>query len=59
MAEGKSVFETTVHKPLPVEERLRLFDETTRRIRRREWKGKLPKNRGWTREDLYERARHR
>jgi len=44
-------------KPLSIEERLRLFDEATRRIRRRRWKGETPKDRGWTREDLYERAR--
>ncbi len=46
-------------KPLPAEERLRLFDEATRRIRRRRWKGKPPKDRGWTREDAYERVRSR
>ena len=44
---------------LSVEERLSLFDESTKRVRRRRWKGKTPKDRGWTREDLYERARSR
>ena len=38
------------------QERLRLFDETTARIQRRVTKKGLPasKDRGWTREDLYE-----
>jgi len=35
-------------QPLLAQERLRLFDEATRRIRRRRWKGKPPKDRGWT-----------
>ncbi len=46
-------------EPLPVEARVKLFDEATRRIRRRRWKGKTPKDRGWTREELYERGRPR
>ena len=46
-------------EPLSVEERLRLFDEATRRVRRQRWKGRPPKGRGWTREELYERARSR
>jgi AbrB family looped-hinge helix DNA binding protein len=46
-------------EPLSVEERLKLFDESTRRVRRRRWKGKPPKDRGWTREELYDRGRPR
>ncbi|MGH9316922.1 MAG: AbrB/MazE/SpoVT family DNA-binding domain-containing protein [Thermoanaerobaculia bacterium] len=46
-------------EPLSVEARLKLFDEATRRVRRRRWKGKTPANRGWTREELYERGRPR
>jgi AbrB family looped-hinge helix DNA binding protein len=46
-------------KPLSIEERLRLFDEATRRVRKRRWKGKPPEGRGWTREELYERGRSR
>lgn len=41
-------------KPLSIEERLRLFDAATRRLRRRKWKGKLPADRGWTRTELYD-----
>lgn len=44
------------------EERLRLFDEATRRQKRREVRRKYPKeprDRGWKREDLYDRARPR
>ena len=37
--------------------RLKLFDAATRRIRRRKWKGPGPKDRGWTRAELYERGR--
>jgi AbrB family looped-hinge helix DNA binding protein len=46
-------------QPLPAEEKVKLFDEATRRIRRRRWTGKPPKDRGWTREDAYERVRPR
>ncbi len=46
-------------KVLDVTERLRLFDESTRRLRRRQWKGKRPTDRGWTREELYTRGRSR
>ena len=46
-------------KPLSIEERLKLFDEATRRIRKRRWKGEPPKHRGWTREELYDRGRPR
>jgi AbrB family looped-hinge helix DNA binding protein len=46
-------------KPLSVAERLRLFDAATRRQRKRDarW-GRLPtpKDRGWTREELYTRG---
>lgn len=44
---------------LPTEERLKLFDEATERQRRRQRgrrKGKRPIDRGWTREELYERG---
>lgn len=47
---------------LSAEEKLALFDAATKRQRARQ-KGKrsadVPRNRGWTREDLYERARPR
>jgi AbrB family looped-hinge helix DNA binding protein len=44
------------------EERLKLFDESIRRQRRRQAGRKYPKeprDRGWKREDLYNRARPR
>jgi AbrB family looped-hinge helix DNA binding protein len=44
------------------EERLKLFDESIRRQRRRQAGRKYPKeprDRGWKREDLYDRARPR
>jgi AbrB family looped-hinge helix DNA binding protein len=41
-------------KPLSIEERLRLFDAATRRLRRRKWEGKPPADRGWTRAELYD-----
>ena len=44
---------------LSTEARVKLFDEATRRVRRRRWRGKTPKDRGWTREELYERGRTR
>ena len=48
---------------LSVEERLRLFDEATERQRRREARMKLPAelptDRGWTREELYDRGKTR
>jgi AbrB family looped-hinge helix DNA binding protein len=47
------------HEQLSTEARLKLFDEATQRIRRRRWKEEAPKDRGWTREELYERARPR
>lgn len=47
--------------PLDLESRLRMFDEATRRQREREAKRSLARvekvGRGWTREDLYDRAR--
>jgi len=46
-------------KPLGIPERLRLFDAATRRLRRKRWAGEVPKDRGWTREELYERGRSR
>lgn len=44
--------------PLTIEERLRLFDETTARIRSRAAAAPKaePPDRGWTREDLYTRG---
>jgi len=48
---------------LSVEERLRLFDEATARQREREARMQLPAEppteRGWKREDLYERGKSR
>ncbi len=48
---------------LSLEERLRLFDETTERIRKRWEELGLPKeqpsDRGWTREELYDRGEPR
>ena len=47
-------------RPLSAEERLKLFDESVRRQRRRQAGRKYPKNppdRGWKREDLYVRGR--
>lgn len=42
------------------EERLRLFDQATERLRRSPApKGKPPRDRGWKREDLYTRGRSR
>jgi AbrB family looped-hinge helix DNA binding protein len=46
-------------EPLSVAERLKLFDESTRRVRKRRWRGKAPKDRGWSREELYDRGRPR
>lgn len=45
--------------PGDLESRLRLFDQATERHRRRRLnrKAKEPRERGWTREDLYERGR--
>lgn len=40
------------------ESRLRLFDQATERNRRRR-KARQPRDRGWTREDLYGRGRSR
>ncbi|MDQ5856675.1 MAG: AbrB/MazE/SpoVT family DNA-binding domain-containing protein [Acidobacteriota bacterium] len=46
-------------KPLGIAERLRLFDAATKRLRRKHWVGEAPKDRGWTREELYDRGRAR
>lgn len=46
-------------KPLDVEARLKLFDDATKRQRRRERRGEASGDRGWTREDLYTRGRGR
>ncbi len=55
--------ETAAISPrLSKEERLKLFDEATRRQRRRQAGRKYakgPRDRGWKREDLYDRARPR
>ena len=40
-------------KPLSVEERLKRFDETTKRIAAYQKKRRLKGSRDWTREDLY------
>jgi AbrB family looped-hinge helix DNA binding protein len=48
--------------PLSIDERLKLFDESVRRQKRRQAGKKYPKNpsdRGWKREDLYARGRSR
>ena len=47
--------------PQDRESKLRLFDQATKRHRRRprEPVAKRPKDRGWTREDLYARGRSR
>ncbi len=48
---------------LPPEERLRLFDEASRRQKLRDQTNRLPagsaQERGWTREELYTRGRPR
>lgn len=46
-------------KALNVAERLRLFDAATKRLRRKRWTGETPRDRGWTREELYDRGRPR
>lgn len=46
-------------KPLSIPDRLKLFDGVTKRLRRRKWRGGVPKHRGWTRAELYERGRAR
>ena len=47
--------------PLTLSDRLRLFDQTTQRAadRRRRHKGNTPRDRGWTRDELYTRGRPR
>jgi AbrB family looped-hinge helix DNA binding protein len=49
-------------EPLSRKDRVKLFDEATARQRRRQAgrrPEKEPRNRGWKREDLYDRARPR
>ncbi len=64
-AAGEAIRITTARKPprvLDVRERLRRFDEATERQqqRERESSGLVPaQDRGWTREELYDRARSR
>jgi AbrB family looped-hinge helix DNA binding protein len=50
-----------VRSGLSAEERLRLFDEATQRMKASARKKKLPlaTDRGWTREELYDRGRPR
>ena len=47
--------------PLTLDQRLKLFDEATKRQALRNRRRPLPqsKSRGWTREDLYDRGRTR
>ena len=40
-------------KPLSVEERLKMFDETTKRVAAYQKRRRLKGSRDWTREDLY------
>jgi AbrB family looped-hinge helix DNA binding protein len=51
----------TVRSGLSTEERLRLFDEATQRMQASAKKKKMPlaTDRGWTREELYDRGRPR
>jgi AbrB family looped-hinge helix DNA binding protein len=46
-------------KPLSVEERLKSFDEATKRIAAYQKNRDLKGSRDWTREDLYDRGRNR
>lgn len=46
-------------QPLSVEERLKRFDEATKRIAAYQKKRRLTGSRDWTREDLYDRGRNR
>jgi AbrB family looped-hinge helix DNA binding protein len=52
---------SAVRQGLSVKEQLRLFDEATRRAKSSALEKKLPvtADRGWTREDLYDRGRTR
>jgi bifunctional DNA-binding transcriptional regulator/antitoxin component of YhaV-PrlF toxin-antitoxin module len=50
------------HVTVDVKARVRIFDQATARQRAREKKAgarRAPKDRGWTREDLYDRGRGR
>jgi AbrB family looped-hinge helix DNA binding protein len=51
----------TAAKKDSVAERLKLFDQATERVRRRYKRAKVPdtSDRGWTREELYDRGRPR
>jgi AbrB family looped-hinge helix DNA binding protein len=64
--EGARVERASSLSQSSVEERLRIFDESTRRQEARdaEWRrahrgARPPKDRGWTREELYTRGRPR
>ena len=67
VVEGDSlrVIRTDERRPLTLEERLRIFDEITKRqeVRNRAWARKHgtkePADRGWTREELYTRGNPR
>jgi AbrB family looped-hinge helix DNA binding protein len=50
-----------IRSGLSMEERLRLFDEATQRMKKRAREKKLPpaSDRGWSREELYDRGRTR
>ena len=50
-----------VRSGLSAEEQLRLFDETTKRMKKKAKETKLPPatGRGWTRDELYDRGRAR
>ena len=50
-----------VRSGLSAEEQLRLFDETTQRMQKRAKEKELPAavDRGWTRDELYDRGRAR
>jgi AbrB family looped-hinge helix DNA binding protein len=50
-----------IRSGLSTEEQLRLFDETTKRMKKRAKVKKLPPaaDRGWTRDELYDRGRTR
>ena len=55
------VLANAVRSGLPIEERLRLFDEATQRTKKRAKEKKLPSatDRGWSRDELYDHGRAR
>ena len=58
---GEELRVTHAKKPLSIEERLHLFDEATKRQATRNRRRTRPTagDRGWKREDLYDRGRTR